>query len=524
MRSYHEQNADNTVNIPKELRNAPQWVAWRRSGRHKEPISPRTGRTGDATDPDTWATYEDATSRATADGLDGMGFVVSADDPYTGVDIDGCIEDGEVKSWAMKIVYLLGSYTEITPSGTGLRVWVKGSKPGNKCKTDYHGGAVEIYDQERFFTITGDVFHDRPIEERQDALDTLYWLLWPKVSERPEARSESRHEASGKGFAGTDQELIEKARTNEKTGTEFKKLFDHGSIAGYKSPSEAEAALFRMLAYWTGSDLERMERLARRSALERPKWNERRAGESWLRYSLKRISDLTTKSYDSGAGDKLKERVRIIADSVRERACVELDPDSSKAKVLDLMLQTAAALGRYKSGSVEFNANQEQIAGEIGMSQRGVSKIIKWLVENAYMARTEQGSKKTGRNSSYILRAGSTTYTNGSTTYTDTVGSDGSTTYLHRGAKEPQTVSLSSRTNGSTDRASAEPVRLPKLRSENAGIRATAIEQEWSASDNHPLDCECITCSSPAPKYVKYHQPEPEKIVEPKPQPEGMAA
>ena len=140
----------------------PQWVAWKyveRDGKTtKSPINPHTGEFASSTDASTWGMLDEAVAACSRDSdLAGVGFVFTAEDPYCGVDLDDCRdpESGQLKDWAQAIVEHLASYTEISPSATGLKVFLQGSKPGSRCRKAYHDGEVEIYDRDRFFTVTG---------------------------------------------------------------------------------------------------------------------------------------------------------------------------------------------------------------------------------------------------------------------------------------------------------------------------------------------------------------------------------
>src|SRR5207253_7477755 len=104
------------------------------------------------------------------------GYVFSSDDPFGGIDLDNCrlIETGEITDWACKFISLLNSYAEISPSGTGIKVIVRGKLPKAirvRHSTAYRGGKIEMYSDLRFFTITGRHFADTPtrIEKRQTA-------------------------------------------------------------------------------------------------------------------------------------------------------------------------------------------------------------------------------------------------------------------------------------------------------------------------------------------------------------------
>ena len=142
----------------RELREHRQWVAWSYrmvDGRPtKPPTNPHTGFGASHSKPSTWGSYEEALARAIRDRLPGIGFVISADDDYTGADLDKCRdpETGTLAPWAADIVALAETYTEISPSGTGLRLIWRG-KVAETIKADpVH---VEVYRDRRYLTLTG---------------------------------------------------------------------------------------------------------------------------------------------------------------------------------------------------------------------------------------------------------------------------------------------------------------------------------------------------------------------------------
>ena len=141
-------------NIPDELKVRPQWVVWKAVGEKpdKVPYSIRTRRKASSTDLMTWSTFEEALRAYESDGYDGVGFVFSSGDPYVGVDLDDCVdpETGEVALWALQISEGLNSYTELSPSGKGLHIILRGKVP-RPLKKDQ----IEMYCTERFFTVTG---------------------------------------------------------------------------------------------------------------------------------------------------------------------------------------------------------------------------------------------------------------------------------------------------------------------------------------------------------------------------------
>ena len=120
-------------------------------------------------------------------------------------------------------------------------------------------------DRGRYFTFTGRQFHGDRIEDRQIELEALYRRIFP---DRDNQRINTGG-MDGGGFSGSDAELLNKARNANRTGELFARLYDRGDWRGFKSQSEADMRLCGMLAFWTGRDEERMERLFRGSALAR---------------------------------------------------------------------------------------------------------------------------------------------------------------------------------------------------------------------------------------------------------------
>src|SRR5437016_3010925 len=118
-------------NIPDELKRIPQWVTWKRVERGgkqtKVPLDPGNGGLARTNAPYTWKQFDLAVQRQHAWGCVGIGYVFSENDPYIGIDLDGCRdpETGKLEPWAVEIVERLDSYAEASPSGTGVHIIVK---------------------------------------------------------------------------------------------------------------------------------------------------------------------------------------------------------------------------------------------------------------------------------------------------------------------------------------------------------------------------------------------------------------
>lgn len=180
--------------VPEQLRSRPQWVLWRnetRSGRPtKVPVSV-SGNLAKSNDPTTWTTFEAVYEMLRGGSYDGLGYVFAADDPFCGIDLDGCRDpaSGVVADWAREMLLQLNSYSEVSPSQTGVKVFVEAQLPagkGRKQALDYElvgnkQPAVEMYDQGRYFTVTGQRLRglSTNIEPRQEVVSALCDRLWP---------------------------------------------------------------------------------------------------------------------------------------------------------------------------------------------------------------------------------------------------------------------------------------------------------------------------------------------------------
>lgn len=150
------ENQQDIDNIPHQLRSYPHWVCYKLINKGepklaKVPYDPKTGRPAKANDPKTWGTFEQAVKVAKNGKYNGIGFEFSKEDPFCGVDLDSCVENGVILPWAKEIIDKLNSYTEYSPSGTGVHIIVDAVIPGQACRK----GNIEMYDHGRFFTMTG---------------------------------------------------------------------------------------------------------------------------------------------------------------------------------------------------------------------------------------------------------------------------------------------------------------------------------------------------------------------------------
>jgi len=300
----------NPESIPNELRQCPQWVCWRAVPKDngkvdKIPVNAKTGKNASHNNPSTWANFEQ-TLTGYRDGngnLAGIGYVFAKDDPFCGIDLDKCrdAETGSIQSWAWNVIQDLNSYTEISPSGTGVHIIVKGVLPEGGHKNQH----IEIYDQLRFFTITGNLLNGSPKDPReaQDAIDRLLDTHFKK--DLPEAIPQGKKIPLNIDDGG----LLHKARSAKNGGT-FDLLYSgQWEAAGYPSQSEADQALCNLLSFWWGGDPEHINRLFRQSGLMRPKWDKKHYsdGSTYGQKTIQNAVASTREAYKPARGRSPEE-------------------------------------------------------------------------------------------------------------------------------------------------------------------------------------------------------------------------
>jgi hypothetical protein len=266
--------------IPLELKTGRRFVLWRwtwieSKKKWTKPPLQANGRPAKATDPSTWTTYEKALAVYLRGGFDGFGLVLTKKDGLTGIDLDDCCDPNTmvIESWAMAVVARFQTYAELSPSGTGIRIWLKGELPPAGRKK----GQVEVYDDLRFLTITGHRLPDTTtaIEHRQYELLAFHREVFGEPKPAPDVRRDTEPIS----LEVPDEELLKRARA-AKNGAEFAALFDSGDLSRHEGDhSRADLALCCSLCFWTNGNAEAIDRLFRRSALMRPKWDESHFGD-----------------------------------------------------------------------------------------------------------------------------------------------------------------------------------------------------------------------------------------------------
>jgi primase-polymerase (primpol)-like protein len=246
----------------------------------KRPCYWRTGAIADAQDPANWTDY--ATAAEHVHLAHGVGFVFTESDPFSFVDIDGALIEGQWSPLALELCAQLdGCAVETSQSGKGLHLISRSTVPPHACKNV--ALSIELYHARRFVALTGYGARGSANCDRTEALGEIVSRYFPPNaagSDFTEWTTEPVPEWSG---PTDDDRLIAAALKNHSlvaTSAPFKALWEaDADVLAEHWPgdpygaSEADAALAARLAFWTGKDCQRIRTIMERSALVRPKWD-----------------------------------------------------------------------------------------------------------------------------------------------------------------------------------------------------------------------------------------------------------
>lgn len=237
-------------NLPAELRELRQWLLWRKELRGdkwtKIPYNPHTGYPASPTNPEQWGSFSEVLQVLSHKQgyYDGIGFVFTESDPYAGIDLDNKQDDPALQAQHDTILSAFPSYTELSPSGKGKHIIVKGAVPKGR-----NAGGVEIYSSGRFFTMTGNVIKNLPIIECED----LLLDLWRHYGGKNSVSTPKQIPAVQGVLIQCDQEILQLISQSQ-CAEKFERLSggDSSVLTGSDhSPSAVDLSIVGMLSCFT---------------------------------------------------------------------------------------------------------------------------------------------------------------------------------------------------------------------------------------------------------------------------------
>ena len=282
--------------IPLELKRLSHWVGWKymqRPGedhKRKVPINAMDGQPAKSNDPVTWCDFDTACLGKERFGLDGIGFMFSGDGIF-GIDIDHCYdpETRELDPAAAEIIETVQSYTELSPSGTGIHILCKGALPEGRKRR----GAVEMYSTLRYFTVTGNQFGlEYPFSDCTERVAVMHRKYLGEEETAAGAQRAALPMPAGRGTnADMSVDAVLHRMFDSKHGQKLQDLYN-GSWEQYGigdgSQSSADQAFCNTLAFWCRCDAALMDAIFRRSRLYRQKWDKRRGAKTYGQITIDR--------------------------------------------------------------------------------------------------------------------------------------------------------------------------------------------------------------------------------------------
>ncbi len=234
-------------NIPEVLKNSAAWCVWRRNGeKGKIPISPLTESNASSNDLNTFADFRTAVRVFQNGAYDGLGMGIFHG--FSAIDIDHCIKDGQLSEMATDIVERMGSYTEISPSGTGIRIIFTISDLNYDVEKYYihnHKIGLEIYVSgvtSKFVTITGNVLNYNTVVDGSSEL--------PAILDKYMRRPAKEHTSSLHPLA--PQSNTDYLEIGLKKDSKLLAYWNGDRPLG--SESENDMGFMSKLLYWTNGD------------------------------------------------------------------------------------------------------------------------------------------------------------------------------------------------------------------------------------------------------------------------------
>ncbi|MCM3665541.1 phage/plasmid primase, P4 family [Mesobacillus subterraneus] len=269
------------TDIPDELKKANQWIVWKselREGEDKPTKVPyqTNGVMAQSNNKRTWSSFHSAVHTYNKGGYEGIGFMFSKEDPYIGIDIDKCYKDGKFSELADEVIEMMDSYTELSPSGTGVHIIVKGELPiekGTGKKNSKLG--LEIYRYGRYFTFTGKSQNVYEIVERTSELSLLFKKYFPDDDKKPSTVKKPVKKQND--IVNLSNSEIWVKMFKSKNGSHIQSLYNGELIDG--DHSSTDLALCNHLAFWTNKDIYKMDDMFRESGLYREKWDKQHSSD-----------------------------------------------------------------------------------------------------------------------------------------------------------------------------------------------------------------------------------------------------
>jgi len=281
----------NTDTIPNELKQRKQWVLWKyemnKNGKMtKIPYNAKTHKKADSTDSYTWCDFNTTLSAyAIREEYSGIGFVMTGKEGIIGIDVDGRIEKD--------LIEMFDSYAELTPSGNGCRIFIK----GNVDLYVKNVANYEVYNNQRFFTVTGNVLGSNlTIADREGKFKQWYEKLVDRkiISEKKNISTADLQQFPVEKLADEDDDLLlvkvfKQAKYGHLDAMRYAGMIPECDYTdGKPDTSRSRWHLIKTL-YSFIQDRDKVFNLLLKSGLDKSKWFERVGNSTRIEVDYNRV-------------------------------------------------------------------------------------------------------------------------------------------------------------------------------------------------------------------------------------------
>lgn len=373
----------NNKPIPREITDHGLFCCWRyeeRNGKQtKVPYNPRTGERAKSNDPQSFADY--LTASCASHRYDGMGLGIF--NGICAIDLDHCIDaDGNYSQTAAEIIAMMHSYTELSPSGTGVHILFQAENFRYDTNRHYimnRQAGIEVYvagATNKYVTITGQPCTAYGFGDRSDELQ--------QVLERFMIRSQptAGNAINAVNTLLSPDQLLEKAFSSRR-GEAIRRLWS-GDTTGYPSHSEADQALCSHLAFWTGRDAVMMDTMFRQSGLMRDKWDRKQASSTYGQITIQTAIRNCTEVYTPKGQRQAQPAPAPLAEAEEPKflPVKPLTPQSSELPPFPVEC-LPEPLRSYVSAVSEHSQTSPDMAAVIGLGTLAVCLQSKYRVEGS---------------------------------------------------------------------------------------------------------------------------------------------
>ena len=237
-------------NIPRTLKRIDRWMLWSYNQQQRKIPKKIDNSYGSAPDRNSWFEYydvEDAYSK-NQNIFSGLGFAFSSDDNIIGIDIDDCVdESGTLSDLAKQILDKVQGYAEVSPSGTGIKIFTRALAP--RSFNDSQNTGIEVYGQDRYFTVTGNVI-DTHTEVPNDLQDIHFIYDMVKIEPRAYSGESNKDPVPDYDIKRVENEIL----PHFPSDTDYNSWIEMGMILYHQFDGDIEALeLFDRWSYNNGN-------------------------------------------------------------------------------------------------------------------------------------------------------------------------------------------------------------------------------------------------------------------------------